>query len=261
MRGLLLLTAVLLCDLAAVRLTVQALPSTSSFATSSSPAFFWSSLAGAVQDTGAGNARTSYEAVPFSALLPSALSGLAQPQAADTASHLFGKSSPDLLVIFSGPEVDAAQLAQRPQDFQVLQSLLQSSAASLSLPYATHAVADLPSSIEEALSSAQLSGKQAVADLVQESGRSHAFLFGSRPQAELSEQQRRRLLSQGPWRQLLQDQSPEACNAKCRSQVMILQGIILTVTLLSSLAVGLSMMHAVGTPSRFETPKEAARQD
>lgn len=44
-------------------------------------------------------------------------------------------------------------------------------------------------------------------------------------------------------------------------QVMILQGIILTVTLLCSLAVGLFMMHAVGTPTRFETPKEAARQD
>ena len=44
-------------------------------------------------------------------------------------------------------------------------------------------------------------------------------------------------------------------------QVLILEGIILAVTLLSSLVIGMSCMHMVGTPTRFETPKEAGRQD
>ena len=47
------------------------------------------------------------------------------------------------------------------------------------------------------------------------------------------------------------------CDDKCFTQVRVIEVFILFVTLLTALLSGVCMMNVLGTPSKFETVKEA----
>jgi len=50
------------------------------------------------------------------------------------------------------------------------------------------------------------------------------------------------------------------CDAKCFTQVRVIEVFILFVTLLTALLSGICMMNVLGTPSKFETTKEARQE-
>ncbi len=44
-------------------------------------------------------------------------------------------------------------------------------------------------------------------------------------------------------------------------QVKLLEAVILAITLIIAVLVGTMMMHTLGTPTRFETPKDTMQRD
>ncbi len=44
-------------------------------------------------------------------------------------------------------------------------------------------------------------------------------------------------------------------------QVKLIEGIILAINLIAAIWIGSWMMHGLGTPTRFETPKEGVQRD
>jgi len=56
---------------------------------------------------------------------------------------------------------------------------------------------------------------------------------------------------------LTADSDTYLCDAKCFTQVRVIEVFILFVTLLTALLSGICMMNVLGTPSKFETTKEA----
>ena len=51
------------------------------------------------------------------------------------------------------------------------------------------------------------------------------------------------------------------CDDKCFTQVRVIEVFILFVTVLTALLSGICMMNVLGTPSKFETVKEARHQE
>ncbi|CAL8467608.1 g7146 [Coccomyxa elongata] len=71
-----------------------------------------------------------------------------------------------------------------------------------------------------------------------------------------------------PARHLLSEQQPHTnaaktyvCDAKCETQVKLLEAVILAITLITALMTGSWMLNNLGTPTRFETPKDSLRQE
>ena len=44
-------------------------------------------------------------------------------------------------------------------------------------------------------------------------------------------------------------------------QVKLIEGVILAINLIAAIWIGSWMMNALGTPTRFETPKEGMQRD
>jgi hypothetical protein len=44
-------------------------------------------------------------------------------------------------------------------------------------------------------------------------------------------------------------------------QVKLLEAVILAITLIIAVITGTCMMHGLGTPTRFETPKDSLQRD
>lgn len=44
-------------------------------------------------------------------------------------------------------------------------------------------------------------------------------------------------------------------------QVKLIEGVILAINLIAAVWIGSWMMHGLGTPTRFETPKEGVQRD
>ena len=44
-------------------------------------------------------------------------------------------------------------------------------------------------------------------------------------------------------------------------QVKLIEGVILAINLIAAIWIGSWMMHGLGTPTRFETPKEGVQRD
>ncbi|KAK9909632.1 hypothetical protein WJX75_005318 [Coccomyxa subellipsoidea] len=51
------------------------------------------------------------------------------------------------------------------------------------------------------------------------------------------------------------------CDAKCETQVKLLEAVILAFTLICALITGSCMLNNLGTPTRFETPKDSLSRD
>ncbi|KAK9826771.1 hypothetical protein WJX81_007782 [Elliptochloris bilobata] len=95
------------------------------------------------------------------------------------------------------------------------------------------------SAAEEA---ASVAGLQAAASA---DTRPSAFLYAVQPQAA---RVRARSLLSAPGQSYV-------CDAKCETQVRLLEAFILSVTLISALLTGTCMLHMLCTPTRFEAPK------
>lgn len=59
---------------------------------------------------------------------------------------------------------------------------------------------------------------------------------------------------------LTANQAGYLCDDKCFTQVRVIEVFILFVTLLTALLSGICMMNVLGTPSKFETMKDARQE-
>lgn len=90
---------------------------------------------------------------------------------------------------------------------------------------------------------------------IRQNGQNFDSNFGHRSRFSQGTVRRARALLQTP--NFAASNSTMVCNAKCRTQVLALQALILGLTLLSALLSGFCLMHALDTPTRFEAPKDA----
>ncbi|CAK0760825.1 hypothetical protein CVIRNUC_002803 [Coccomyxa viridis] len=91
---------------------------------------------------------------------------------------------------------------------------------------------------------------------LKDSAQPHVMVYAVQPHAGEASPTRRSLLAVGR-----KSRRDFVCDAPCQAQVKLIEGVILAVNLIAAIWIGSWMMNALGTPTRFETPKEGMQRE
>lgn len=142
------------------------------------------------------------------------------------------------------------------------------SGAGLSALLASLQTQDAPQVIMVCSTEATVGGEmellQALQGAVADAGHAHVMVYAAEPASPAGGSLQavgRSLLQQRALKRQAKVALTYTCDARCESQVKLLEAVILAINLIVAVLVGTCMLHNLGTPTRFEMPKETTQRE